>query len=120
MISKFRRLSTVLSKPAAERSLDEKLAVSSALTAFEYGISILCRIGSTLVLTRLLSPEIFGLFAIIITFQMIVVMLTDFGVLDADPVLVVSALDQSLANRRMVVMILIQHPRILNCCISLL
>lgn len=80
MISKFRRLSTVLSKPAAERSLDEKLAVSSALTAFEYGISILCRIGSTLVLTRLLSPEIFGLFAIIITFQMIVVMLTDFGV----------------------------------------
>ena len=44
----------------------------------------------------------------------------DFGVLDADPVLVVSALDQSLANRRMAMMILIQHPRILNCCKSLL
>ena len=80
MISKLRRLRTVLAKPAEERSLDEKLAVSSALTALEHGASILCRIGSTLVLTRLLSPEIFGLFAIIITFQMIVVMLTDFGV----------------------------------------
>lgn len=80
MISKFRRLNTVLSKPAAERSLDERLAVSSALTGLEYGVNILCRIGSTLILTRLLSPEIFGLFAIIITFQVMVAMLTDFGV----------------------------------------
>lgn len=87
MISKLRRLRVVLAKPAEDRSLNEKLLVSSGLTGAEYAINILFRILSTLVLTRLLSPEIFGVMGVILMFQMILVMLTDFGV---RPLIVVS------------------------------
>lgn len=80
MISKLRRLRAVLSKPVDDRSLDEKLLISSALMGFEQAVHILARLVSTLVLTRLLSPEIFGVFAVIIMFHMIISMLTDFGV----------------------------------------
>jgi O-antigen/teichoic acid export membrane protein len=80
MISKLRKLSMVLKKSHENRSLDEKLLVSSALTGFDQSVHILCRLVSTLVLTRLLSPEIFGVFAVVIMFHVIVFMLTDFGV----------------------------------------
>lgn len=80
MLAKLTQLSSVLRKPAEDRSLKEKLVISSALTSLDYAVNLFFRIGSTLIVTRLLSPEIFGVFAIIMTFQVILVMVTDFGV----------------------------------------
>lgn len=80
MMSKLRRFRAVLANPAEDRTLDEKLFVSGMFSGLEYAVNILCRLISTLILTRLLTPEIYGLFAIIMTFQVIVVMLTDFGI----------------------------------------
>lgn len=80
MLQRFRRLFTILRKPADLRSMQEKMLVSGALTGIDYAVNILFRIGSTLIVTRLLAPDIFGLFALIMTFQVIAVMLTDFGV----------------------------------------
>lgn len=76
-VSSFR---STLRKPADARSMQDKMLVSGALTSLDYACNILFRIGSTLIVTRLLAPDIFGLFALIMTFQVIAVMLTDFGV----------------------------------------
>ncbi len=80
MLAKLRHLGGVLRTPVDQRTMADKMAIASALTMFEYAVNIVFRIGSTLIVTRLLSPEIFGLFAVIMTFQVIVVMLTDFGI----------------------------------------
>ncbi|MEM7236984.1 MAG: oligosaccharide flippase family protein [Pseudomonadota bacterium] len=80
MLERFYRLRMTLGKPAAERNMQENLLVSGALTGFDHAVGIVFRIASTLILTRLLSPDIFGLFALIVTFQILAVMLTDFGV----------------------------------------
>lgn len=82
MLAKIRRIREVLRKPAGDRSLKEKMFISSALTSLDYMVNLLFRIGSTLIVTRLLSPEIFGVFAVIMTFQVILVMMTDFGIRD--------------------------------------
>lgn len=80
MLNRANRLYLILRKPADDRTMQERLLVSGALTSLDYSLGILFRIGSTLIVTRLLAPEIFGLFALIMTFQVIAVMLTDFGV----------------------------------------
>jgi len=80
MFARFRKVRAALRKPAEARSLSEKLLISGTLTSIDYAVSLFFRIGATLIVTRLLSPEIFGLFAVIMTFQIIVVMITDFGV----------------------------------------
>lgn len=66
--------------PPEARSLSQKLIVSGTLATAEHAISILLRLGSTLILTRILSPEIYGVMAVIATFQVLVVMLSDFGI----------------------------------------
>ncbi len=80
MLEKYRKLRRVLAKPADERSLSEKLLISGALTSVEHGTRVIFRIGATLIVTRLLAPEIFGLFAIVITFNVILTLISDFGV----------------------------------------
>lgn len=80
MLERFRRLRMMLGKPADDRTMQENLLISGALTSFEHIIGIVFRIASTLILTRMLSPDIFGLLALIVTFQILAVMLTDFGV----------------------------------------
>lgn len=80
MLTKLRQARRVLQKPVYERTLSEKVMVSGALTGIEHATSLFFRLGSTLIVTRLLAPEVFGLFAIVITFQYILSMITDFGV----------------------------------------
>lgn len=79
MLNKIRRVRSVLRKPANQRSLSEKLVISGALTSTEIAVTMLIRIGSTLILTRLLSPDVYGLFAVILTFHVIISTVTDFG-----------------------------------------
>lgn len=79
-MGKVRRFRESLRKPVSERTIQEKLLVSGGFALFDHTVSILFRFGSTLIITRLLAPEIFGLFALIMTFQTITVLLTDFGV----------------------------------------
>lgn len=79
MIAKLRHMRAILRKPAQERSLSEKVMISGGLAGFEHAVNIALRLISTLIVTRLLSPEIFGLFGVIITFQVIISLITDFG-----------------------------------------
>ncbi len=72
----------VLRKPAETRTLTEKLLISGTLTGADHIITTILRLASTLIVTRLLAPEIFGLFALIITFQIILTLITDFGIRD--------------------------------------
>lgn len=80
MRAKLLTVWAILRKPADQRSLKEKVLVSGALSSVDYAASLVFRLGSTLIVTRLLAPEIFGLFAIVITFQTILFMITDFGI----------------------------------------
>lgn len=79
MFARIQRLRSILRKPTKERSFSEKLLISGSITGTEMVIGILVKIGSTLILTRLLSPEVYGLFAVIMTFHMIIGMISDFG-----------------------------------------
>lgn len=80
MLDRLRRVRTVLRKPPDRRSLSEKILVSSALTGIDHAVNLVFRLGATLVVTRLLAPDIFGLFAVITMFQVLLVMITDFGI----------------------------------------
>ncbi|MEO1493028.1 MAG: oligosaccharide flippase family protein [Pseudomonadota bacterium] len=80
LIGRLQRFWQAFKRPEGDRTLEEKLAIGSALTTFEYVLTIFFRIGSTLIVTRLLAPEVFGLFAVIVTFQVIASMLSDLGV----------------------------------------
>ncbi|MEM7530078.1 MAG: oligosaccharide flippase family protein [Pseudomonadota bacterium] len=79
MLEKLARLRETLRRPAAERSMAEKLAIAAALQGVEQTVNMVCRLGATLVLTRLLAPEIYGVFVIIMTVQIMMLLLTDFG-----------------------------------------
>lgn len=61
-------------------NLSSKIIVAGSLSSIETFIITLMRLISTLIVTRLLMPEIFGIFSIIMTFQTIMSMLTDFGI----------------------------------------
>ncbi len=80
MFSKIRKFRAVLRKPIDQRSLADKIFIGTMLAGIERVIGIVLRIGSTLIVTRLLSPEIFGLFALIMTFQAIIGVIADFGI----------------------------------------
>lgn len=69
-----------LTKPHEYLELHEKVLIARILGIIEFTLGFSFRIGSTLIVTRILSPDIFGLFVIIIMFQAILVMVTDFGV----------------------------------------
>ena len=60
--------------------MSEKLIISGLLTGAQQAASAAFRLGSTLIVTRLLAPEIFGLSAVIVTFHIILGMVTDFGI----------------------------------------
>lgn len=80
MRAKLLSVWAILRKPAHQRSLKEKILVSGALSSADHTASLVFRLGSTLIVTRLLAPETFGLFAIVMTFQTILIMITDFGI----------------------------------------
>lgn len=48
-------------------------------STFSYGVTSLIRLGSSLILTRLLSPEAYGTFAILLSFYVIIELMSDVG-----------------------------------------
>lgn len=80
MIQKIRNALRAFRKPADQRTLSDKILISGAWNGIEQATSIVFRIGSTLIVTRLLAPDIFGLFAVVMTVQTIILLITDFGI----------------------------------------
>lgn len=79
MLDRFAQLRESLRRPADERSMKEKLVIAAGLKAVEQAVLVITRLGATLILTRLLAPETYGVFVVIITLQVMTNMLTDFG-----------------------------------------
>lgn len=72
-----RRISRVLSD---RDSLRRKILASAALSTMVFAMQVVARIVSTIILTRILTPEIFGVFAVVMTFIFILEMFSDLGV----------------------------------------
>lgn len=68
-----------VSRPG-DLGFSDKLLISGALTGTDHFVRIFFRLASTILITRLLAPEIFGLFAIIMSFHIVMLMVTDFGI----------------------------------------
>jgi O-antigen/teichoic acid export membrane protein len=68
------------SDPPAHKPLKERMLRAGSWTVFAYGCTLLLRLGSSLVLTRLLAPEAFGLIAIVSTIAMVASLLSDIGI----------------------------------------
>ncbi len=62
------------------KSIGRKAVNGAAITTVVYGVSQVLRLGSNLVLTRLLAPEHFGLIAIVNVFLIGLAMFSDIGV----------------------------------------
>lgn len=60
--------------------LRSKIMASAALSSMMFVVGILIRIVSTVILTRLLAPEIFGVFAVVLMFIHILEQFSDIGV----------------------------------------
>ena len=61
-------------------SLRRKIMASAALSTMVFAMQVMARILSTIVLTRILTPEIFGVFAVVMTFVFVLEMFSDLGV----------------------------------------
>jgi lipopolysaccharide exporter len=48
-------------------------------STFTYGVTSVIKLGSSLVLTRLLNPEAYGIFAILLSFQFMIELMSDVG-----------------------------------------
>jgi O-antigen/teichoic acid export membrane protein len=66
--------------PPAHTPLKERVLRASSWTVLAYGFTLLLRLGSTLILTRLLAPEAFGLMAIVSTIAIVISLLSDVGI----------------------------------------
>ncbi|MEO1317693.1 MAG: hypothetical protein AAFW01_14085, partial [Pseudomonadota bacterium] len=67
MLERIAAFRLMLQKPAEARSMKEKLTIAAGLKAAEQGLQVFTRLAATLILTRLLAPEIYGVFVVIIT-----------------------------------------------------
>ncbi len=75
------KLSQRLSNLLSERdSLRRKIFASVALSTMVFAMQVVSRILSTIVLTRMLAPEIFGVFAVVMMFIFILEQFSDIGV----------------------------------------
>ena len=63
-----------------ESSLKHKAIRGTAWTLIGYGGSQVLRLGSNLILTRLLVPEVFGLMALVLTFRQGLTLFSDIGI----------------------------------------
>ena len=67
-------------KVKQESSLKHKAIRGTAWTLIGYGGSQVLRLGSNLILTRLLVPEVFGLMALVLTFRQGLTLFSDIGI----------------------------------------
>lgn len=65
------------------RPLKERILRASSWTVFAYGCTLVLRLANSLILTRLLAPEVFGLIAIVVTIAMVATLLSDIGIRQA-------------------------------------
>ncbi len=75
--------SAVASDPPVQASLKERILRAGGWTMLAYGCTLMLRLGNSLVLTRLLVPEVFGLIAIVTTIATVVMLLSDIGIRQA-------------------------------------
>jgi O-antigen/teichoic acid export membrane protein len=68
------------SDPPAHTPLKERILRAGGWTVFAYGCTLLLRLGSSLILTRLLAPDAFGLIAIVSTIATVIMLLSDIGI----------------------------------------
>ncbi len=61
-------------------SLRQKILASAALSTIVFATQVISRILSTVVLTRMLAPEVFGVFAVVLMFIFILEQFSDIGV----------------------------------------
>lgn len=65
--------------PHDQRTLKQRLTLTSAYTLIEFALRILLRVVSTIILSRLLEPSVFGVFAVIGMIMMMITTFTDTG-----------------------------------------
>jgi O-antigen/teichoic acid export membrane protein len=71
------------SDPRSHKSLKERIVHASSWTVFAYGCALVLRLFSSLIMTRLLAPEAFGLVAIVTTIGVVATLLSDIGLRQA-------------------------------------
>jgi O-antigen/teichoic acid export membrane protein len=74
---------TTSSDQPAGKSLKQRIVHASSWTVFAYGCTLVLRLASSLIMTRLLAPEAFGLIAIVATIGMVASLLSDIGLRQA-------------------------------------
>jgi len=74
---------TAASEPSARPSLKQRFVRAGSWTVFAYGCTLVLRMASSLIMTRLLAPEAFGLIAIVATIGMVASLLSDIGIRQA-------------------------------------
>lgn len=65
---------------ASQGSFRNKILGAAGLSTLRYGSDVMLRLVSTIVLTRLLAPEIYGVFAIVVLYLYLLEMLSDLGI----------------------------------------
>ena len=71
-----------MNAPASSGTLRKKIFTSAKLSAVQFGSNIGLRLISTVVLTRLLAPEVYGVFAVVLLYRQLLEMLSDIGIRD--------------------------------------
>ncbi len=71
------------SAPKPRAPLKERMLRASSWSVFAYGCTLLLRMGSSLIMTRLLAPEAFGLVALVGTIGSVASLLSDIGIRQA-------------------------------------
>jgi O-antigen/teichoic acid export membrane protein len=69
--------------PPVHTSLKERAMRAGSWTVFAFGCTLLLRLGSSLILTRLLAPEAFGLMAIVAAIVTVISLMSDVGIRQA-------------------------------------
>jgi O-antigen/teichoic acid export membrane protein len=75
--------SAASSESPARRPLKDRILRAGSWTVLAYGCTVVLRLANSLILTRLLAPEVFGLIAIITTITTVVSLLSDIGIRQA-------------------------------------
>lgn len=79
-MNRLSALLIALRLPADERSLKQKVMISGSLSAVGFITVAFLRLASTIVLTRILTPDTFGIFSVLLTFVFILTMFSDLGI----------------------------------------
>ena len=68
-----------MSEAAAPSSFKKKIAKSVGLSSMEFAVKFGLRLVSTVILTRMLAPDIYGVFAVVLVYQYMLEMFSDIG-----------------------------------------